>query len=519
MRYFFSYYLLIIFSISSVMAGTDGKIDGAQLYQKHCAKCHGKDRLGGMGQALLPGNLKRLKKARAAAVIRDGRIATQMPALGDRLSDAQIDALVTYIYTPLPFMPKWGLAEMRASHVVPHPYQSLPDKPVFDADPLNLFVVVELGDHHATILDGDRFEPLARFKTRLNLHGGPKYSPDGRYVYFASRDGWVSKFDMYNLKIVAEIRAGINTRNLAVSGDGRYVMVGNYLPHTLVLLDARNLDPIRIFPVKGLDGRSSRVSAVYAAPPRGSFIVALKDIPEVWEISYLDNPEPVYSGYVHDYRYQEGFMDKGPFPVRRIKLDDYLDDFFFDQSYENLLGAARNGKNGQVVNLIVGRKIADLDLSGMPHLGSGISWMYQGRRIMATPNLKKAEVSIIDMQSWKTIKRIKTLGPGFFMRSHENSPYAWVDVFFGPDRDAVHIIDKKTLKIVKTLRPAPGKNAAHVEFDRDGRHALLSIWDKDGAVIVYDAKTLKEIKRLPMNKPSGKYNVYNKTHRSEGTSH
>jgi hypothetical protein len=94
-----------------------------------------------------------------------------------------------------------------------------------------------------------------------------------------------------------------------------------------------------------------------------------------------------------------------------------------------------------------------------------------------------------------------------------------VDVFFGPNQDAVHIIDKRTLEIVKTLRPVPGKTAAHVEFDKDGRYALLSIWDMDGAVIVYDAATLKEIKRLPMVKPSGKYNVYNKTHRSAGTSH
>ncbi len=515
MRHLFLCGLLLCVSISSVLAATNVE----ELYQQHCAECHGKERLGGMGPALLPGNLKRLKKPKAAAVIRKGLPATQMPAWGKTLNDAQIEALVDYIYTPLASVPEWGLAQIRASHVVPHPYRSLPDKPVFDADPLNLFVVVELGDHHATILDGDRFEPLIRFKTRLNLHGGPKYSPSGRYVYFASRDGWISKFDMYNLKVTAEIRAGINTRNIAVSGDGRYVMVGNYLPHTLVLLDARNLDPIKIFPVTNSKGKSSRVSAVYAAPPRGSFIAALKDIPEVWEISYLDNPEPVYTGLMHDYQLQEGFMDKGPFPVRRIKLDDYLDDFFFDPPYRHLLGSARNSKKGQVVNLDVGRKIAELDFSGMPHLGSGISWIYQGRRVMATPNLKKAEVSIIDMQNWKTIKRIKTLGPGFFMRSHENSDYAWVDVFFGPNKEAVHVIDKKTLTIVKTLRPMPGKNAAHVEFDRYGRYVLLSVWDKDGAVIVYDAKTLKEIKRLPMNKPSGKYNVYNKTRRSEGTSH
>jgi len=47
----------------------------------------------------------------------------------------------------------------------------------------------------------------------------------------------------------------------------------------------------------------------------------------------------------------------------------------------------------------------------------------------------------------------------------------------------------------------------------------VSIWETDGAVVVYDAATLEEVKRLPMNKPSGKYNVHNKITRSEGTSH
>ena len=52
------------------------------------------------------------------------------------------------------------------------------------------------------------------------------------------------------------------------------------------------------------------------------------------------------------------------------------------------------------------------------------------------------------------------------MRSHEATPYAWVDVYFGPNKDAVHVIDKGTLEIARTLRPAPGKTAAHVDFDR-----------------------------------------------------
>ncbi|NQV55693.1 MAG: hypothetical protein HQ503_07525, partial [Rhodospirillales bacterium] len=38
-------------------------------------------------------------------------------------------------------------------------------------------------------------------------------------------------------------------------------------------------------------------------------------------------------------------------------------------------------------------------------------------------------------------------------------------------------------------------------------------------IVVYDAKTLEEVKRIPFVRPSGKYNIYNKISRSEGTSH
>jgi DNA-binding beta-propeller fold protein YncE/cytochrome c553 len=515
--------LFVIFSVlapGSVSQAADS-VNVTELYKTHCAECHGANRLGAMGPALLPANLKRLKKKAAVEVIKHGRAATQMPAFAEKLNAAEIQSLVGYVYTPLPEVPVWGLAEINASHIIHNRESELPDKPVFEVDDLlNLFLVVELGDHHVTVLDGDRMQPIHRFQSRFALHGGPKYSPTGRFVYLASRDGWISKYDIYNLKLVAEIRAGINTRNLAVSADDRYVMVANYLPHTLVLLDARDLTPIKLYSVEDDKGKTSRVSAVYTAPPRNSFIAALKDIPEVWEISYEDEPPIGFGSWVHDYKKESGEnLKPEPFPVRRIRVNDYLDDFFFDQEYVSLIGASREGK-GQVVNMDVGRVVVeDLELPGMPHLGSGITWEYKGRPVLATPNLKEGSVTVIDMESWKTIKRIDTLGPGFFMRSHEQTPYAWVDVFFGPNKDAVHVIDKRTLEIVKTLRPAPGKTAAHVEFTRDGKYALLSIWDTDGAVVVYDAATLKEVKRLPMNKPSGKYNVYNKTRYSAGTSH
>lgn len=210
-----------------------------------------------------------------------------MPAFADTLDAESVSALAEFIYQPPAQEPVWGESEITTSHLLPHPAGSLPDKPAYEADMMNLFLVVEIGDHHVT------------------LHGGPKYSPDGRYVYFGSRDGWITKYDLYNLKVVAEVRAGINMRNITVKND-----------------------------------RAN---------------------------------------------------------VRRMQTD--------------------------------------------------------------------------------------------------------------------------TWKVIKTLQPAPGKVAAHVEFDRYGKKLLLSIWDEEGAVIVYDAETLEEEKRIPMNKPSGKYNVWNKINYEEGTSH
>ena len=67
------------------------------------------------------------------------------------------------------------------------------DKPVWDADPMNITVVVETGDHHVSVLDGDTFEVLDRFPTPFAVHGGPKYDPTGRYLFIMSRDGWVQK--------------------------------------------------------------------------------------------------------------------------------------------------------------------------------------------------------------------------------------------------------------------------------------------------------------------------------------
>ena len=90
-------------AIGLVLMGADlaRAAEPAELYQQHCAACHGAQRTGAMGPALLPESLERLRRPEASRVITQGRVATQMAAFHDKLSAPEIAALAEWIYTPV----------------------------------------------------------------------------------------------------------------------------------------------------------------------------------------------------------------------------------------------------------------------------------------------------------------------------------------------------------------------------------------------------------------------------------
>ncbi len=73
------------------------EINAAGIFAERCANCHGADRSGSRGPALLP---ERLDKDQAvyAATITNG--SGSMPAWGSRLSAEEINALVEFILSP-----------------------------------------------------------------------------------------------------------------------------------------------------------------------------------------------------------------------------------------------------------------------------------------------------------------------------------------------------------------------------------------------------------------------------------
>ena len=60
-----AYLAVFLFGMASLAEAAEG-IDTQALYKEHCLACHGENRLGGVGPALLPENLERLRKPDAA---------------------------------------------------------------------------------------------------------------------------------------------------------------------------------------------------------------------------------------------------------------------------------------------------------------------------------------------------------------------------------------------------------------------------------------------------------------------
>lgn len=369
----------------------------------------------------------------------------------------------------------------------------------------NLFAAVETGDNYITLLDGDRFNVLHRLPTRAALRGEPAFSADGRSLYFATGDGWIVKFDLGNLQVSAEIRVGIETRDLAMSRNGKFLAVANSQPNTLVLLDA-DLNLQKVLPVRNRENTaSSSIAVLRDAASRQSFVAVLQDLPEAWEISYDPAAEDLPAGMIHDFQYKEGAFIPGFLNPRRTILAEPLDQFILVNDANEMFAAGRISGAGQVIHLDVRKKIAELDVPARSGFGGVAAFQWQGRRVLALPG-REDGITIIDLAGGRRLQSLPLAGPGRAVHTHERTPYLWADSALSTARDTLTVFDKRTLEKFAEIRPDPGKTVANVAFTRDGRFAIACLVERKsegGALIVIDALTLREIRRIPADRPAG----------------
>lgn len=448
-------------------------LEASTLFAKHCAVCHGSLRYGGYAPPLIPAMLRRIKDDKLAHTIRDGLPQTQMQGFGAVLTPAAIDSLVKYLRTPVGEV-RWEERDIRASRLE---FKDAPSAYRLPESRAHVILVVERGTGSIAVLNGNTLAQLDKYFVG-RIHGGPKFDESYRSVFASTRDGTVAGYDLANGRLIVKAKVAVNTRNLAFSPDGKWVAVANQLPQNLVLLNNR-LDPRKIIPLPG------KPSAVYVMPGKKRFVLTLRDVPRLLLVSY------------------PGMR------VESVELPMPFEDFMFVPGTPHLLASSRGGKEISLYDLEKRKVLKTLPTSGLPHLFSAGFFMRGNTLYAALNHFNQPMLSILNMERFEVEKEIPLVGAGYFVRTHPGTPYLWVDT----NTEQIQLVRKADFTLLKrTLHPAPGKKAMHVEFTHTGDRALVSLWHPKGAVVVYDAVTLREKARLPFNMPVGKYNARNKTH-------
>lgn len=145
------------------------------------------------------------------------------------------------------------------------------------------------------------------------------------------------------------------------SHDAHWLLAARDAPPTLLLFDGENR-LLKTWPVTSRNGQVvSPVAAIVDAPERRSFIVALRDVAELWEISYDPRAEDFYDGLVHDFRMGEGLPTRGYLNPRRTYLTDPLQSLAYDAASTEVVGMANAAL--QRINLDVRRRVASQPLA------------------------------------------------------------------------------------------------------------------------------------------------------------
>ena len=133
----------------------------------------------------------------------------------------------------------------------------------------------------------------------------------------------------------------------------------------------------------------------------------------------------------------------------------------------------------------------------------------------ATVHLGEGLVSIISTdpkspKAWTVVREWELDGNSLFIKTHDNSKYVYCDNTINPTKSNVLTVFDKTNPSAAPKELIFEKKVVHIEFNKAGDEAWISLWDPEGEVVVIDDKTLTVKKRITgLHTPTGKFNVYN----------
>ncbi len=503
--------LSFVFACASLPTQALDLIRAEQVYGQHCAVCHGADRGGYIGPALNSDEMQ-LSADQVAGIILSGvppTLMPQHPSWRGTLSARERDLLVELVTTQPRQSLVWGMEDIRASlQVLVADEATLPSAPTYAIDSIDdLMAVMSRGrqaagkDAKVMYFDGRTHRLVGEIATGVAPHLMDFHPTDPRWAYVRDDAGWVHKMDLYSMRTVRKLRAGLNGTSLAISRDGRFVAAGSYVPHTVVIMDADTLEPLQVLDLAGVDPDGRWVEAdagtIMATPFANRFVVALEQAGQVWIID----------------------LDQQDMPVTRISdVGRHLHDGFFSPDGRYAVISSYDDHLNTVIDLDEGRIVRKMPSGCKPHLGSGAVVRSGGRLLGFGTNMGEEdcgafEVTVFDMEDFTVVKRIPVIGPTESPAAHPLAPYVIVDIVgTGPDASKIQFIDKETLEVVRTLEVEGTLGHSHFpEFTARGDFFYVSSryrGDRStgvpgGHLVIFDTHTLAQVKTIPIEVPAG----------------
>ncbi|VAX23504.1 Heme d1 biosynthesis protein NirF [hydrothermal vent metagenome] len=348
-----------------------------------------------------------------------------------------------------------------------------------------LMVIIERETSSVLVLDSAQNDKvLGRIKGLGLLHHATiSFSRDGRYGYVISRDSLLSKIDLIKLELTAQIKVGESAVGLAVTQDGKYIAVSNYKPGNITIVSN---ETFKI--VKTIDADKSKTVGLVDAPD-DKLVVSLMDANEIWIIDTSTEEFPVI----------KKLKNVGVKPYDALLTPDgrYYMAGFFHSPWIGMVDLWNLDKGIRKIPLPVpDDKKGQPPVLKIPHLEG---WIMAGGNLYA-PVIGGSGLAVIDPATWRTKKFIPLLSYPVFAMARPDMRQIWANFVMGENNDAVQVVDVKTQKVVKTLRP--GKKIFHMNFSPKGKKVYFSSYGDD-KVAIYDTKTFKLLKEIPVKKPSG----------------
>lgn len=471
--------------VSSGLLADTSAMDVEKVFEKECQGCHGPNHEGGVGSDLRPAVIAKKNSYALADTILNGRAGTAMPQFKEKFTKADADKMVDYIQhfkgkkidtlTLDAVKSGWKKLNDRMAFFTKYP------NPTDVARNTDICFVTERDAERVAFVDGTTGKILSKHPAGFAVHVTVTNKRQPRYAYSISRSGLVTMFDLNTpgQQKIAEVQVGSDSRGLAVSPDGKFLMAGNYVPGGAILMDAMTLEPLKVYPTSSVikangDIDSSRVAGIFDTPYGPYIAFALKDGGHVYIVDYSKPNYPIVGDIpnigeiLHD-----GFLNEGK------EIGRYL---FIASQGSDVIGVVDFKTKSLVTKIYTGP-------ATKPHPGQGSSWFNEklGQQLGATVNMNLGQVTIWD-SNFDVIRQIPTAGGGLFIGTSEHTPFLWADNVIGGESawNQIHLINKQTLELDRILTVGTEKGT----ITHPVTHKVMYEWkvptvkDKDGKVLI-----------------------------------